>query len=275
MARLSKEQWETIRATWESDEREGFDWLANELGNIVSRQAISKMAAKQGWGKGGQKVAQPKDKSCATKPKVAQPKPKPASQQKPIKSENQDQPEWEEVDEPPQKIHGNSMYLPSYDRQVYQLCLLGASDIEIAKFFNVAESTIYLWKKNYVTFSESMKAGKIDADARAAKSLFKRATGYQYTEVKKKEVVNENGELVLTEVVNVEKEMPPDTTAAFMWLKNRRPKDWRDKQEIEISGKIDQTLLERIQNDYMEKIEQARERQRQVLIERGIVIDQE
>jgi hypothetical protein len=26
---------------------------------------------------------------------------------------------------------------------------------------------------------------------------------------------------------------PPDTTAAIFWLKNRRPKAWRDKHEME------------------------------------------
>ena len=31
--------------------------------------------------------------------------------------------------------------------------------------------------------------------------------------------------------------VPPDTTAAIFWLKNRRSDEWRDKQEQEISGK--------------------------------------
>jgi len=26
--------------------------------------------------------------------------------------------------------------------------------------------------------------------------------------------------------------VPPDTTAAIFWLKNRRAKDWRDKREL-------------------------------------------
>lgn len=32
-------------------------------------------------------------------------------------------------------------------------------------------------------------------------------------------------------------EVPPDTTACIFWLKNRQSKDWRDKQEHELSGK--------------------------------------
>ena len=28
----------------------------------------------------------------------------------------------------------------------------------------------------------------------------------------------------------------PDTTACIFWLKNRQPKEWRDKSEIEVPG---------------------------------------
>ena len=31
---------------------------------------------------------------------------------------------------------------------------------------------------------------------------------------------------------------PPDPGAAFNWLKNRKPADWRDKQEVEHSGNV-------------------------------------
>jgi len=87
VARLSKDDWTAIRQQWEADQREGFDWLANDINGAVSRQAISKMAKKQGWSKGGEKVAQPKE-SCATKreriSKVAQPKTQIATKPKPM-----------------------------------------------------------------------------------------------------------------------------------------------------------------------------------------------
>jgi hypothetical protein len=28
----------------------------------------------------------------------------------------------------------------------------------------------------------------------------------------------------------------PDTTACIFWLKNRKPKEWRDKSELEVPG---------------------------------------
>lgn len=46
----------------------------------------------------------------------------------------------------------------------------------------------------------------------------------------------ETGELIVTK--EVVKEVVPDTTAQIFWLKNRKPHEWRDKQDIEHSGGI-------------------------------------
>ena len=68
-------------------------------------------------------------------------------------------------------------YKKSFDKQVYKLCLLGATDAEIADFFDVAESTINLWKQKHKGFSESIKKGKEIADMAIAEGLFERAKG--------------------------------------------------------------------------------------------------
>jgi len=39
-------------------------------------------------------------------------------------------------------------------------------------------------------------------------------------------------------VVDVEEEIPPDTTAAIFWLKNRQGKNWREKQELAITADV-------------------------------------
>ena len=75
-----------------------------------------------------------------------------------------------------------SKYDESYNEQAYKLCLLGATDTEIADFFNVATSTIYEWKNIHPQFSEAINAGKIKADMEIASSLYERAKGYDYTE---------------------------------------------------------------------------------------------
>ncbi|WP_175463634.1 hypothetical protein [Methylomonas sp. LWB] len=230
MAKLTKDQWHDAREIWECDPRDGFDWLSNHLGNVVSRQAISKSAKQQGWAKRPGQVAQLKSKSCATIQEVAQPAPKPIPNQKqqPAKKpEAVQEPEWEEVDEAEARRGGRpSMYMPHFDRQAYQLCLLGATDSHLAEFFMVTEQTINNWKKVHVTFFESIRNGKMLADAGMAERLYQRGMGYACPDT---HVAVINNEIVLTELV---KHYPPDTKAAFLWLKNRQPTLWRDKVEV-------------------------------------------
>ena len=44
-------------------------------------------------------------------------------------------------------------------------------------------------------------------------------------------------------VIDVSDEMPPDTTAAIFWLKNRQPDKWREKQELAHSGDVPLNVL--------------------------------
>jgi hypothetical protein len=120
-----------------------------------------------------------------------------------------------------------SKYQPEFAEQAAKLCRLGATDRELAEFFKVAESTLNLWKLQYQEFSESLKRGKDEADARVEQSLYRRALGYSHDAV---HVSNFQGAVTLTPIVE---HHPPDTTACIFWLKNRRPVDWRDKQSVE------------------------------------------
>lgn len=105
------------------------------------------------------------------------------------------------------------------------MCQLGATDKDIADFFNVAESTINKWKVECESFSEALKASKADLDARVERSLYQRAVGYDAPEDK---IFNNNGEPLIVPTI---KHYAPDTTAQIFWLKNRQPQRWRDKPE--------------------------------------------
>jgi hypothetical protein len=124
-----------------------------------------------------------------------------------------------------------SKYKEEFAEQAYKLCLLGAKDSEIASFFDVDEATVNRWKIDYPEFCESLKAGKDDADAVIAQSLFHRAKGYSHPEDK---IFNNDG---VEMVVPTIKHYPPDTTACIFWLKNRQKDKWRDKTETELTGK--------------------------------------
>lgn len=123
-------------------------------------------------------------------------------------------------------------YNPDYAEQAYKLCLLGATNEELADFFHVSVATISNWLNVQPEFLESITQGRSVADAKVAESLYKRATGYVAPDV---HVASYMGQSIVTPI---EKHYPPDTAAAFIWLKNRQPGKWRDKKEVEHSGEV-------------------------------------
>lgn len=124
-----------------------------------------------------------------------------------------------------------SKYKAEYAKQAAKLCSLGATDAQLADFFEVAISTIALWKVQHAPFSDAIKVPKAEADERVEQSLFRRAVGYEHDEVDIRVV---GGEIVETPI---RKFYPPDTAAAIFWLKNRKKEEWRDKLDHEHTGK--------------------------------------
>lgn len=120
-----------------------------------------------------------------------------------------------------------------YIEQGERLSLLGLTDVEMGAFFGVHENTINRWKNEHPEFMVALKSGKEDADAKVVKSLYKRAIGYT-----SKEVVTASHQGIITDIKVVDKYIPPDTTAAIFWLKNRQSKRWRDKVEQEHTGSL-------------------------------------
>jgi hypothetical protein len=123
-------------------------------------------------------------------------------------------------------------YKAEYDNQAYKLCLLGHTDAELAEYFEVDERTINNWKQTHDTFFQSIKKGKAIADGDVAESLYKSAMGYEHPDV---DIKMYEGQIIETPIT---KYYPPNPTSLIFFLKNRQPKKWRDKQEIEQSGTI-------------------------------------
>lgn len=124
-----------------------------------------------------------------------------------------------------------SKFKPDFVGQAEKLCKLGATDQEIADFFEVDVRTLYRWKGEYEEFCQALKSGKTEADNRVERSLFARANGYEHDEVDIRVV---GGGIVQTPI---RKYYPPDTTAAIFWLKNRKPEEWRESKAVELTGK--------------------------------------
>ena len=120
---------------------------------------------------------------------------------------------------------------PRYDKDVHPtfaeaLAKIGLSNSAIAKAMTIGQVTFYSWQKKYEEFRKALKEGKAWPDDIVEASLFQRACGYSHPAVKIMVVGGKVRQIPFTE------HFAPDTNAAEFWLTNRRPKDWRHKQEI-------------------------------------------
>lgn len=120
----------------------------------------------------------------------------------------------------------------AYLEQAYKLCLLKATDADLADFFGVTETTINNWKNDFPDFKDALKRGKDQIDAEVAQSLCNRATGYESTEEK---VFMHEGKPI---TVTVKKIIEPDVTAAKYWLNNRQRQNWKERQDVEHTGSV-------------------------------------
>ena len=108
----------------------------------------------------------------------------------------------------------------------------GLVNDQIAQQIGIHPSTLYDWQNKYPEIAEALKQGKEVVDRQVENALLKRALGYEYEEVKM--IATENGG---KRVEKTRKQVLPDVTAQIFWLKNRKPEEWRDRKETEITGK--------------------------------------
>lgn len=126
----------------------------------------------------------------------------------------------------------------------------GLTELQIAHNLGISKATMEKYKKEHSDFLYSLKKGKEVVDFEVENALLKRALGYEYEEITKERIVrkDEHGK-ILTDIhgfptykmvvtKTVKKQVAPDTTAQIFWLKNRKPEQWRDKQNVEHSGNV-------------------------------------
>jgi transposase len=97
----------------------------------------------------------------------------------------------------------------------------GYTDEQMAKEMDIGVRTFYEWKAKYPQISQALKKTKDIYDDEVEEALHQKA-------------------------------LEGDTTAMIFWLKNRRPLDWRDKRETQLSGAV-QTGPDRLVFDYADE----------------------
>lgn len=119
------------------------------------------------------------------------------------------------------------------------LSKMGATNDELALFFDVSHGTIDNWLRNYPEFKTARKRGGIEADMLVAEAMYKRARGYEYVEEEFTIRVQADGTEVKIPTRRIYKHVPSSVTAGIFWLKNRQRILWTDVNQVQHSGSIE------------------------------------
>lgn len=119
----------------------------------------------------------------------------------------------------------------------------GLTEEQIAKNMGITRTTLWDWKKKETNIFNALKKGKEVVDIEVENALLKRALGYTIR-INEQKVDKDGCVHDLVKDVHI----PGDTTAQIFWLKNRNPRKWRDKVEVETNkqelSKLDELLGE-------------------------------
>lgn len=117
----------------------------------------------------------------------------------------------------------------------------GLTEKQIAHNMGVGYSTMREWKKRFPELTQVLSKGKEVVDREVENALYKRALGYWVTETET--TTFSDGTIKTTEK---RRHIVPDTTAQIFWLKNRKPDEWREKNDLTLtpSNGVLESLME-------------------------------
>lgn len=129
----------------------------------------------------------------------------------------------------------------------------GAIDKDVAKFLGVSHNVFYKWKREFQEFSDTLKRGKSLPDTKVENALYQRAIGYSHPDI---HLSVWQGKVIETEFI---KHYPPDPTSMIFWLKNRKPEEWRDKQDIDLNirKRVEEELADMKDDEVIEAARQV------------------
>jgi hypothetical protein len=135
------------------------------------------------------------------------------------------------------KRGAKTKYKDSFPERAQELAEKGLMDKDIFKQLGISKSSFYDYQKKFPEFSDFLKKGKETIDDNVDDASYIRAVGYDYEEQVTEVRISEDGTQHTTLVRTFKKHMPGDVTAQIFRLKNRRPKEWRDARNIELTDK--------------------------------------
>ena len=131
----------------------------------------------------------------------------------------------------------------------------GLIEKQIAHNMGVCITTLKEWKKIFPEIAEALRKGKEVVDREVENALFKSALGFtkkvkKPVRIKDTEYDPKTGKKIrdIEKWVQVEEEVyiQPQVTAQIFWLKNRKPDQWREKNDLTLtpSNGVLESLME-------------------------------
>jgi len=118
-----------------------------------------------------------------------------------------------------------SKYRPEYDEQLINHMASGLSYLSFAGEIGVCEDTLFEWEKHHVSFSESKRLGF----------------------AKNRNWWEKMGNAHITHVDSKFESSPKLNSTVFIFnMKNRFPKEWRDRTEVKSTVKIDSEAVRKL-----------------------------
>jgi hypothetical protein len=153
----------------------------------------------------------------------------------------------------PGKSGPKPAYLSYPIENVEMLAMLGATDKQMALFFDVDETTVVYWLKNHPQFKDAVDRGGLHADMKVVGKLFQRAMGYDFEE--------EQLHIIQGAAVTykVKKHIPPDMKAIMTWLYNRRNTrgEWTNNKRVEHAGTVNHEVLHEVKDIPIDQLPQT------------------
>lgn len=127
----------------------------------------------------------------------------------------------------------------------------GLIEEQIASNVGVSARTLTEWKRRFPAISSALKRGKEVIDLEVENQLLRKAMGFEYEETKT--FIEEVDGKQKKRIEKHKRYALPDTTAQIFWLKNRKPLEWRDRREMDITTKKDESIKE--MDDFLDSIQ--------------------
>lgn len=134
-------------------------------------------------------------------------------------------------------------YVSGKENSIISWCRNGADNGILATKLGCGKTTLGKLIKNYPEFKKLIRESKEVADLNVEAALYRRALGYEFEETTTEVVVNKDGSGTTTVVKKTKKHIAGDTVAGIFWLKNRKPEEWKDRQDVNLTANPFEELM--------------------------------